>query len=140
MVSETVGMDESAREQQHAADEPVEPEVVGPESSRAVRIGVPAVLFGLVDAALVHQGGRTIGASLVAGVLLGAFIVASLLVVERIRRKRALAQARAGNVPRPGSWANPSRSQRLLDWLRRLRGPGAGGPAHPLDGGKRPRR
>ncbi len=106
-------------------------------SSTALRIGLPAVVFGVIDAVAVAAGGRSIPLSLASGALLGGFVAVGLVLRDRFRaRQRTKRETPAAP---PGSWSNPSRKQRVITRFWERRHDRGQPPANPL-GERRNRR
>ena len=114
-------------------------------TSTALRIGLPAAVFGVIDAVAVASGGRSVPLSVASGALLGGFVAVGLVLRDRFRTRQRktreiTAEMRPEGVGRPGeqrseaekrsptftaaplgSWSNPSRRQRVVTrfWERR---------------------
>lgn len=103
-------------------------------SDTALRIGLPAVLFGLVDAVAVASGGRSLPLSLASGVLLGGFVAGGVVLRDRFRaRRRAVGEEHRQTSSAPlGSWSNPSRRQRVITRFWERRHDQGQPPANPL--------
>ncbi len=102
-----------------------------------LRIGLPAVVFGVVDAVAVASGGRSLLLSLASGALLGGFVAVGLVLRDRFRARQL--ENRETSAAPLGSWSNPSRRQRVITRFWKRRHDRGQPPANPL-GERRNRR
>ena len=94
---------------------------------RVAMLAVPVAL-GIGDAVLVHRAGRPWSSALLAGAVMTVFLAWGVRRVRRFLGKRLPDERQEPGAPVRG-WANPSRSQRLTERVRRwfASGPRSGG-------------
>ena len=105
----------------------------------AAAIAIPAVLAGIVDAAIAHDGGRSWASAIGAGAGMALFVALGVWWIRRVTRGvKARRQTQPVGV---GGWANPTSPQRVAGkWARYLRTGGGVSRENPLAGGSRRRR